>query len=346
MKTRICPLCDQPMKKPHHCDNCNSFIWKPNYIDIHYSSDVMSGDDCSYDAMPHKYDYHDDGTVTMTPEQREDYGKPVKPERNFQLDEGYTPAGNYKPDETFEPKKVRKPRSGKMITIIVVVLILLTILPEIIMGIVSVVRSESMNDENPGIIFDGDDEDDLDFDYDSSSNEKEFTDEEVIAQGEECNGSYHMDITAEEFFKVMEPALDKLDVDTADYNESSNNHAYIYGSTTSTYYDTDRMYHLDDSVGYYYDVVWDTVSGRLHDVGFNVTSRDGTEAFFEATMEALTGDGESFMDEFKKNRETAEEETYVFYNTDEYEVYINYTDYSDDGSGSEVSYYISITQAM
>lgn len=67
MKTRICPLCDQPMKKAHRCDSCHSFIWKPMYIDIHYSTGSMSGPDCSYDAMEHAYSYHEDGSVTSMP---------------------------------------------------------------------------------------------------------------------------------------------------------------------------------------------------------------------------------------------------------------------------------------
>ena len=67
MKTRICPLCDQPMKKQHHCNICNSFVWKPLYLDIHYSTSEFPGEDCSYDAEKHDYVYKDDGTVTMMP---------------------------------------------------------------------------------------------------------------------------------------------------------------------------------------------------------------------------------------------------------------------------------------
>ena len=72
MKTRICPLCDQPMKKKHHCDSCNSFIWKPIYLDIHYSTGSPYEADCSFDAMPHEYTYRDDGSVTMMPSSQHD----------------------------------------------------------------------------------------------------------------------------------------------------------------------------------------------------------------------------------------------------------------------------------
>lgn len=47
MKTRICPYCDSPMKKPHRCDMCHSFVWKPNILDIHYKQNV-SNKDCAY----------------------------------------------------------------------------------------------------------------------------------------------------------------------------------------------------------------------------------------------------------------------------------------------------------
>ena len=67
MRTRICPLCDQPMKKAHYCDSCNSFVWKPVYIDIHYNTSGSSGQDCAYDAVQHDYSYHEDGSVTTMP---------------------------------------------------------------------------------------------------------------------------------------------------------------------------------------------------------------------------------------------------------------------------------------
>ena len=67
MKVRICPLCDQPMKKAHHCDSCDSFIWKPLYMDIHYNTGTMQEEDCSYDVKEHDYEYLDDGSVTMMP---------------------------------------------------------------------------------------------------------------------------------------------------------------------------------------------------------------------------------------------------------------------------------------
>ena len=71
MKTRICPLCDQPMKKAHRCDSCNSFIWKPLYLDIHYNTGNTYEMDCSYDLMNHTYEYDDSGSVTMMPSDNE-----------------------------------------------------------------------------------------------------------------------------------------------------------------------------------------------------------------------------------------------------------------------------------
>ena len=67
MKVRICPLCDQPMKKAHHCDTCDSFVWKPLYLDIHYNTDQMQGPDCSYHQQEHTCDYEKDGSVKSVP---------------------------------------------------------------------------------------------------------------------------------------------------------------------------------------------------------------------------------------------------------------------------------------
>ena len=75
MKTRICPLCDQPMRKQHHCDICHSFVWKPVYLDIHYSTAEFQGEDCSYDAMNHDYEYKENGSVTMMPSERTETNK-------------------------------------------------------------------------------------------------------------------------------------------------------------------------------------------------------------------------------------------------------------------------------
>lgn len=67
MKVRICPLCDQPMKKAHHCDTCDSFVWKPLYLDIHYNTDQMQGPDCSYHQQEHTCDYDKDDSVKSVP---------------------------------------------------------------------------------------------------------------------------------------------------------------------------------------------------------------------------------------------------------------------------------------
>lgn len=67
MKVRICPLCDQPMKKAYHCDTCDSFVWKPLYLDIHYNTDQMQGPDCSYHQQEHTCDYEKDGSVKSVP---------------------------------------------------------------------------------------------------------------------------------------------------------------------------------------------------------------------------------------------------------------------------------------
>ncbi len=50
MKVRLCPYCDSEMKKSHRCDVCNSFVWKPNVLDIHYNTEErgLGEVDCAY----------------------------------------------------------------------------------------------------------------------------------------------------------------------------------------------------------------------------------------------------------------------------------------------------------
>lgn len=52
MKVRMCPYCDHEMTKRHHCDVCNSFVWKAEMVDIHFNSQSRGRNeaDCAYGA--------------------------------------------------------------------------------------------------------------------------------------------------------------------------------------------------------------------------------------------------------------------------------------------------------
>ena len=97
---------------------------------------------------------------------------------------------------------------------------------------------------------------------------------------------------------------------------------------------------MDIDIGYYYNVSWDTFSKKLHEVSYNVYDSERAEAFYVSTMQALTGDGEKFRKEFQKQREVAEKDEYVFFDTDGYEIYINYYE------GYSASYYISLVKTV
>lgn len=62
MIVRMCPLCDSEMKKPHYCDACHSFIWKPDMIDIHLNTATRGkGEiDCSYGEVHDETDHRAD----------------------------------------------------------------------------------------------------------------------------------------------------------------------------------------------------------------------------------------------------------------------------------------------
>lgn len=339
MKTRICPLCDQPMKKAHRCDSCNSFIWKPMYIDIHYNTNGAMEQDCSYDTIEHDYSYHDDGSVTMMPEEDRHL-----PKRHPKIEKRETPEfrGAYGSDKT----EWRRPAGkGRLIAVITVAFTLFSLLPGLITGIGSLIDEFDIGVKTPETREADDalfsDDNDTDNGYAEMT---EFTDEEVIARGEECTGESHLDVVWENFRPLMEQGLEGFGADITDYSDDSQNYAYFYGSDDSrTYYIQSRMYHLKGDIGSYFNVSWDTVSGRLHEVSYDVSAGETAEDFFVAAMTSLTGDGESFRDMFAEQRAVAEEDEYVFCYTDEYEVYISYDAESYDG---EVSYYISITKAM
>ena len=336
MKVRICPLCDQPMKKAHRCDNCNSFIWKPEYLDIHYNTDTVKGEDCSYDSKPHDYDRHEDGSVTMMPSD----DKPVRRRRN---------AGRTKPDTyspTDQPNRERSERrasgKGKAAVILTLVFAVISLIGEIFSNLEDRISfdffgtgSEEIVSET-GYTYDEDDG----YSVSGDGERIEYTDEEVMSGGRECTGMQHMEATIDEFISAAESELSELGVDISYYSDASNNYSYDYGSDSYTYFVQERMYDMDTEIGYYYVISWDTFSKRLHEVSYNVHSSENAEEFYVSTMQALTGSGEKFRSEFREQRGAAEENEYVFFDTDGYEVYINYYE------GDPDSYYISIVKAM
>lgn len=342
MKVRICPLCDQPMKKAHHCDYCNSFVWKPQYLDIHYNTDTVKGKDCSYDSKPHDYDYHENGSVTMMPSddksgRRQKSGSTRQTKMN-------TYSSSYRTDR--DDLGRRASGKGKAAVILAVVFAVISIVIEVISSLetrspfsVSGAGSNSVINETEYTYVE-DDEDDW-YSAGGDGERIEYTDEEVIAGGMECTGMQHMEATIDEFAAAVEPELSELGVDTSYYSDTSNNYSYDYGSDYSyTYFVQERMYDMDMEIGYYYNISWDTFSKKLHEVSYNVYDSERAEEFYVSTMQALTGDGEKFRKEFQKQCGVAEKDEYVFFDTDGYEVYINYYEgYSD-------SYYISIAKAM
>lgn len=340
MKVRICPLCDQPMTKAHHCDSCNSFIWKPQYLDIHYNTDTMKGQDCSYNSEEHAYNYHEDGSVTTMP--RSDRLKKRRRENeNDETKKTVYPVYR-KPVEERRSASEKQPIGRiKLILILAIVFSIISQLIAIFSSAVERKQESFFGTAANQVIEDTQDisgEDDEGW-Y-SDGERVEYSDEEVMAGGKECTGIAHMDITAEEFIAAAEPELAELGMDMSQFSEESNNYSYDYGRDNSyTYFTQERMYDMDISVGYY-NVTWDTFSKRLHEVSYNVCDSDRTEDFYVATMQALTGNGEKFRKEFQKQRNIAEKDEYVFFDTDEYEVYINYYE------GYSESYYVSITKVM
>ena len=143
------------------------------------------------------------------------------------------------------------------------------------------------------------------------------------------------------FIAAVEPGIISTWRRYSIFSDESNNYAYEYDDDYSyTYFVQERMYDMDMDIAYYYNVSWDTFSKKLHEVSYNVCDSERAEAFYAATMQALTGDGEKFRKEFGKQRETAEEDEYVFFETEGYEIYINYY------KGYSESYYVSIVKTM
>lgn len=343
MKTRICPLCDQPMKKKHHCDSCNSFVWKPMYLDIHYNTGNQYEWDCSYDAKSHDYDYRDDGSVTMMPsETTERRGrKKFRGVEEIQFPD-YTTSRNYRRQESRASRK--KGGCLKRFVLIMFLLSMLLTVFEIIFVMVADVGAEIVASPEPDIMI----EEDWDGNawIDSEAERIELSDDDVMSMGEECNGYMHMDVNQEEVLTDIELMLIATlgSTNSIEYSKESYNYAYDYGNgEMDTYYSTDQTYFLDDIIGAYYGISWDTYSGNLHEIYFEMYDRDAAELLYAATMQNLTKSDGFCSEEFQSMMSVAEDEGYVFFNTEGFEVYISYY---GESIGYETSYYISITKSM
>ena len=161
--------------------------------------------------------------------------------------------------------------------------------------------------------------------------------------GEECTAFSHMDVNGNDFILNFESQADGRDLyHTINYSDSTENWAYDFGSEVDTYFITSRYYDLELEEGYY-TVSWDTYSGRLHSLDFDVYGREQTEYYYVQTMYALQEDGDAFRNEFQNQLSVAEDEGYVFYDTEGYEIYISYY---DGDVNYEDSYYISINKSF
>lgn len=341
MKTRICPLCDQPMKKAHHCDSCNSFIWKPMYLDIHYSTGNQYEADCSYDAIPHDYEYHENGSVTMMPSENDEKRRKKKFRGVDEIEfPTRTSSRDYEKSASAPPKK----RGGclKKIALIIFILSLLSTVVELIFSMVADVGSDLLVPEpQPEISIE--EEWNIEDWVDPGTKEIEFTVDEVMAMGEECTAYSHMDVVWTDVVLAMEGMMDGVDSSQPiEYSESTYNWAYDYGKEVDTYFTSSRVYDLESDTGYY-EIGWDTYSGRVHYVNFDVNGRDTAEYYYIQTMYTLSYENEHMIEEFQKGLSVAEDEGYVFYDTEGYEIYISYYDGND---GYEPSYYISITKLI
>lgn len=337
MKTRICPLCDQPMKKTHHCDYCHSFIWKPLYLDIHYKTGSESEDDCSYAQKAHEYEYHENGSITMMPSKNVRKNKKFRGVQEIEFrgrgtSERSEDYSTTTPDD--EENFRRKGGCLKKIVWIIFILVIISTIYEVIWSIVS-----TIDFENGGTYEYFTNAEEI---INPSTDEREYTDEEVLAMGEECNSFTHMVMTSPEFIASFEEQLrEQGKTELSDnYDDASYNRSYAYGDNINTYFNSSRMYFMIDGNAYY-SIEWDTYSERLHTLAFEAEDSHAADVYFNITMESLGLHSERYLDEFQKQRSIAEDKGYIFYDIDELEVYISYY---DSDAASESTYYVSIEQ--
>ncbi len=140
MLARICPLCDSVMTRPHYCDTCHSFVWKPDMLDIHYNvnSDEgrkLGGIDCSSGSS---HDRIDHGRQILKEKLKDEKYRQDRAREQKAFEEDHLAGGRGKKkkgsaapsgdhDEVFgqDKKPAGKQGSGGCLTSLIVIIILL-----------------------------------------------------------------------------------------------------------------------------------------------------------------------------------------------------------------------------
>lgn len=314
MKIRVCPLCDQEMKKAHYCDTCKSFIWKPDYLDIHYNSNTRGRgeENCAYPTNADLAN-HASGKIDA---------------------ENFPNLFSDKKREGREPHKTVNPAVKVIAAIVTVLSILLVMWP--------VIRRSELWTEKVGPAVEeifGSAKDEFEggaaykatesADEAGDTDNRELSHEEVMAGGSACSGYLHMDLTADEAKEGLQNHLKAKGIEDLENNGIyEDNFIYKFESGDRSYFSISETLHSethDLEIGIRYD----TYSQQLHEIDLNTPDEQTARNTIAAILNVVYDNYEMTEDEldacFNLN-----EDQYIFYEIGDYEIYVTLTAYTEE----------------
>ncbi len=311
MRIRMCPYCDHEMTKRHHCDTCNSFVWKADMVDIHFNHDQRRGDvDCAYpenaaDWQKHRGSNYDAAkaaskhskqsrvTVVRTAQPQPNQGRAAQTNARRGANSGRTarqtsnsaayPQMNAAGQTSYQGGRPpgSKPQARKKSNVFVVILIIWILI--IAIGVIGNLLSKFSRDDIPAEDSDG---------Y------RELTHEEVMEMGQECNAFGHFDLDGLELYREMLAAFGEDFGIAYPENDSESREPDLQVREENTimegeygYTSFEMTYDFPFEDGRYLMVSCDSFSGRLHEVRFSMENTGDSKALLDFIMRYFKENG-------------------------------------------------------
>lgn len=250
MLVRLCPYCDHEMTKKHHCDCCNSFVWKANMADVHLNAQTrgLGEPDCAYT------DIHDGAHVQ---EEKENFDHNMYTESKL--------------------PEVSSSRRGtaKIIAAIVVGFI-------IIIGIAAVILSVEVT----GSLFSYSEENGYDYSDEEEygyPEEIQLSLEDISQYTQNCTANDHLNINGEALITSSESLLKEMGYEFSSQNK------YFYGYKTEEVleqlcYEWQYSLYMGESYDEYLYINYDAVTGDVHQMDISLHSKENAEQFLEMVV--------------------------------------------------------------
>lgn len=269
MLVRMCPYCDHEMTKRHHCDFCNSFVWKAETMDIHFNSESRGKNetDCAYGTEHDQVHHHG-------------------AEKRGSTARGGDQAGQARGGQTSQTRGGQTGKAGgsalKLIGVILaaVVIFLAPQIGSFITVIVDRVSEMNSSQELPVNVSDS---------VTSDVEYLELTEADIAGKTVHCNGSSHMELTGEDIFSMSERFLE------------DNYHGEIYGTrkqfqgyemkdgTGKVLYENAYFIELDKALSEYIAVYADAVTDEIHSITIQMKDKSYIRGFLVLLLKDKAG---------------------------------------------------------